>query len=172
MNSTAIVTSSKAEKVGLAAIRQEQLPRRISINPQDERITTVIAEKTAMNGNFNFAEGVKIDGRLTGSVMFGIEDGMCIVSKTGLVDGDIHGPRALVLGTVNGDINIDGILVLAQSAVITGNVTYGRLVVYDGAVITGTLQRQKHDQQNESEPCHEKMHQGHADVLPLQRQQA
>lgn len=140
MNNSLVAQPKKTAGAGFSMITQEELPRRISINPQQERITTVIAARSSMRGDFCFNEGVKIDGNIDGSVIFGADDGMCIISKNATVAGSVAGPRALILGTIKGDLHVSGTLVLAPGSMVDGNVSYGRLVVYDGAQISGSLQ--------------------------------
>ena len=122
-----------------SCVTQESAGGRISINPKEERITSVIAHTVLAKGELAFKEGVKIDGEVQGSVQFGLDDGMCIVSKSGVVEGNISGPRALILGTVEGDVDITGVVMVAASAVIIGKIRYGRLIVCDGAQISGAL---------------------------------
>ena len=55
------------------------------------------------------------------------------------------GPRALILGRVTGDVCIDGLLLLAPGSVVDGNVSYGRIIVYDGAEISGTMRKRYKD---------------------------
>lgn len=140
MNNSLVAQPKKAAGTGFSMITQDELPRRISINPMQERITTVIAAHSSMRGELSFKEGVKIDGHVEGSVTFGNDDGMCIISKSATVDGNVIGPRALILGTVQGDLHVSGTLVLAPGSMVSGNVSYGRLVVYEGAQISGSLQ--------------------------------
>lgn len=45
---------------------------------------------------------MKIDGSVKGDVTFGLTDGLCIVSAGALVEGNLRGPRALILGEVQG----------------------------------------------------------------------
>ena len=45
-----------------------------------------------------------------------------------------------VMGDVEGDINVDGTLVLAPSAVVVGKIRCGKFVVYDGATIAGSIE--------------------------------
>lgn len=113
--------------------------RRISINVKQERLTTVIAEGTMMTGDLQLNEGIKIDGDLCGNLTFGMQDGLGIISRTATVQGDVRGPRALIMGTVEGDLHIHGLVVLAPTAMVLGNVYYDRIMVYDGAQISGAL---------------------------------
>lgn len=136
---TAPVVVDRKPQTGFELVRQETMGRRICINPKEERVTTVIGQNSHLIGDLRFKEGVKIDCSIKGTVTFGTEDGLCIVSKGAVVEGNIQGPRALILGTINGDIDTSGLLLLAPSAVVVGNVSYGRLIVCEGAQISGQM---------------------------------
>ncbi|MCK9988157.1 MAG: hypothetical protein AzoDbin1_04629 [Azoarcus sp.] len=130
----------EAAQTGFATIRQDTAPRKLKINPSEERVTTVLAATTSLEGTLRFKEGVKIDGRVKGDVIFGTEDGLCIVSAGAVVEGNLRGPKALILGEVQGNVEVDSTLVLAPSAVVVGSVKCGRFVVYDGAAVTGSIE--------------------------------
>lgn len=137
-NAVAVGDDSKPH-TGFELVRQETMGRRLCINPKEERVTTVIGQNSKLTGDLCFQEGVKIDCEVKGTITFGTDDGLCIISKGAVVEGNIQGPRALVLGTINGDIDTSGLLLLAPSAVVVGNVSYGRLIVCEGAQISGRM---------------------------------
>jgi cytoskeletal protein CcmA (bactofilin family) len=137
---TPMALAARNQRTNFSMIRQDSAPKKISINPADERITSVVSAKTKIEGNLNFSEGVKIDGVVEGTVNFGSEDGLCILSKGARIEGSLNGPRAFVMGDVEGDINVDGTLVLAPSAVVVGTIRCGKFVVYDGATIAGSIE--------------------------------
>lgn len=150
---SSLTLASRNQRSNFSMIRQDNAPKRVSINPADERITSVVSAKCKTEGNITFAEGVKIDGVIEGIVTFGTEDGLCILSKGARVEGSLIGPRAFILGEVEGDLDIEGTLVLAPSAVVVGKVRCGKFVVYDGATIAGSIETIKPgvkapDQQN------------------------
>ncbi|TVO55936.1 bactofilin family protein [Denitromonas halophila] len=126
-----------------SALRQDNAPRRLSIDPVAENITTVISADSEIEGTLSFRQGVKIDGVVKGDIKFGLNDGLCIVSKGGSVEGSIRGPRALIMGEVEGDVEVAGMLVLAPTAVIIGSVKCAKFIVYDGAAITGSIETRK-----------------------------
>lgn len=134
-----VVKQPKPVVAAIQDVCQDNAPRRISVNPVEERITSVIGGRSRLVGDQLYEEGVKIDGEIEGTVRFGTDDGLCILSKTGVINGTLIGPRAMIMGSVHGDVYIDGLLLLAPGSVIDGNITYGRLVVYDGAQIHGTM---------------------------------
>lgn len=122
-----------------SAIRQEDAPRKISIDTKRERITSVIAKGAVLEGNLTYAEGVKVDGRVRGTLRFGCEDGLGIVAPGGLVEGNFIGPKGLILGEVQGDVEVEGVLVIGATGTVVGDIRCGRLVVADGAGIEGTM---------------------------------
>ena len=117
----------------------DTLPSRLQINPQIEGITSLIAQSCILTGDLEFADGVKIDGQVIGDVTFGTKYGMCIVTRPGVVTGNITGSRILIVGQVNGDLNITDVCFLAPSAVVRGNITAGSIITMPGASIDGTL---------------------------------
>lgn len=125
---------------GFSTIRQDSAPQKLKINPHHERITSVLGPSSALEGALRFNEGVKIDGSVKGDVAFGLTDGLCIVSAGALVEGNLRGPRALILGEVQGNVEVQTTLVLAPSAVVVGSVKCGSFVVYDGASVTGSIE--------------------------------
>ena len=172
MSGTSLVqqaSEGQGKSVGFANVTTSNLPRRISINPTEERVTTLIGETGLFRGEMVLQEGIKIDGVFEGDLEFGTEDGLCIVAKSGQVIGTIKGPKALIMGTIQGDVEISGTVVIAHTAKILGHLRYGKLVVYEGANIEGSMHKIVTGQQYEaSNP--KSTHQ--ADIVPLQRQVA
>lgn len=158
-----LMTRFSEKPTNFAMIRQDNAPKHMRINPVEERITTVLSGGATIKGELHFSEGVKIDCTVHGDVHFGEDDGLCILSKGALVDGAINGPRALIMGEVQGGVDIQGTLVLAPSAVVVGNVRCGRLIVYDGANILGSIETVRNGGVAEKPSLIE------SDVLPLRR---
>ena len=133
-------TSLVRANTGFLQAHTNSVPRQFQLCPTEERITTVINATSKIAGSLEFQDGVKIDGRIKGDVTFGTDDGLLIVSKGATVEGNVSGPKALILGLVEGNLDIDGLLVLAPSAEILGNVRCGRLIIHDGATIMGSIE--------------------------------
>ena len=159
-------TQGQNHGVGFANVNASNLPKRISINPTDERVTTLIADTALFRGEMVLQEGIKIDGVFEGDLEFGTDDGLCIVAKTGQVVGNIKGPKALIMGTIQGEIEITGTVVIAHTAKIIGHLRYGKLVVYEGANIEGSMHKivtGQHFDASKEGMSHQ------ADIVPLQR---
>lgn len=128
-------TSAGFDKVA----QDSKQTRKVSINVVRERITTVISAGTELVGNITLKEGVKLDGDMRGTLTFGIDDGLGIISRSATLQGDLYGPRALIMGTIEGDVYVHGLLMLSPTALVMGNVYYDRLIVHDGAQISGSM---------------------------------
>ncbi len=140
-----LTRSSGSPGTAFSLIQTDNPPRKLSVNPIEERVTSVHAVNSCFIGDVEYQDGVKIDGQIKGTVRFGTDDGLCIVSKSANIEGNLIGPRALILGRVTGDVCIDGLLLLAPGSVVDGNVSYGRIIVYDGAEISGTMRKRYKD---------------------------
>lgn len=105
-----------------------------------ENIKSVIAAGECFDGNMRFQNGAKIDGRIKGNVEFGITDGMLVLNRSGVIEGDILGPRAIIVGEVIGNIMTTGKLIILPNAVIHGDIAAGTLQIHEGASINGRIQ--------------------------------
>lgn len=109
------------------------------IDVRKEGITSIIAVGEEVQGNLRFRNGLKLDGVVHGSIQFGIDDGLLVINQPAVVHGDIHGPRAIVLGTVYGNIAVTGRLILLKTARVIGNIAAGSVQVNEGAYVSGRM---------------------------------
>lgn len=88
-----------------------------------------------VSGNTSAAEiHVETDHKLNGDL---ISTGCVNVSEKSVIIGTIQATSAVIAGSVKGDIDIDGPVVVDSTAVIFGNVTAKSLQLNTGAVIQG-----------------------------------
>ena len=85
---------------------------------------------TRMEGSINSDADIRIDGELIGSLTC---KGKVIIGPKGFVDGNIDCATALVEGHFKGVLKTSELLNVAESAVIDGEVSTGRLAVHPGA---------------------------------------
>ncbi len=120
---------------------------RLEIDPVEERITTIIAGACTNEGTIHSKEGLLVQGTQVGDIKieFGEDDriGTIVITKSGVVKGNIDGKRVVVFGRVEGTIKSETHLTLAESAVVTGDVSYRKLRMMDGAEIEGKCQKMK-----------------------------
>ena len=104
------------------------------------RIDTLIGRSASVQGDVEFAGGLHLDGRITGSVRAtaGSEASLS-VSEHGVVEGSVEAPHVVLNGRVNGDIFGRDRVVLGAKARVRGNVNYGVIEMALGAEISGKL---------------------------------
>ena len=62
-----------------------------------------------------------------------------VVGASGEFEGDLKCKEAAIEGTVTGKIEVNGLLYLKKTARIEGEVFYKKLIVEEGANISGTI---------------------------------
>lgn len=105
--------------------------------------SSLIADNLALNGDLEFDGGLKVSGRVRGSVCQrpGSVGSLLALSAGGTIEGDIRSHDALIDGTVVGDLYVDNVLELHSNARVRGNISYRQLSMETGAVVEGRLIR-------------------------------
>ena len=104
------------------------------------RIDTLIGRTASVQGDVEFAGGLHIDGRITGSVRATAGAAASLsVSEHGVIEGSVEAPQVVLNGCVNGDIFGIERVVLGGKARVRGNVHYGEIEMALGAEISGKL---------------------------------
>jgi cytoskeletal protein CcmA (bactofilin family) len=119
------------------------------------RIDTLIGRSANVQGDIEFAGGLHIDGRITGSVRATHGSGSSLsVSEHGVIEGSVEAPNVVLNGRVNGDIIGSERVVLGGKARVRGNVHYGVIEMALGAEISGKLvPRNETSQQKKVKPA-------------------
>lgn len=94
----------------------------------------VVALGTKIEGNFQSAENVRLDGVVVGDLFC---DKKLVLGKDGRIEGNVKAKEAVIMGTIVGDIQILGLLHLDRSAVIKGNIQTAALSIEEGASFDG-----------------------------------
>ncbi len=103
-------------------------------------IRSLISEGTVLEGDIVYAEGLRIDGKVKGSVRSDPKhNGILIIGDAAVVEGEIHAHHVIVNGTIKGPIRVDHLLELQPKAKILGDVHYHALEMHNGAQVTGQL---------------------------------
>lgn len=123
----------------------------IEVDPVMERISTVISQSAVNEGVIKSSEGILVQGTQMGDIVIDTSDldskeGTVVVSRTGVVKGDIRGKRVVIFGRVEGAIRSVTSLVLAESAVVTGDIAYRGLQMMDGSEVEGSVKKLKEDE--------------------------
>ena len=104
------------------------------------RIDTLIGSSASVQGDVEFAGGLHIDGRVTGSVraIAGVPAALSI-SEHAVIDGSVEAPSVVLNGRVKGDIVGRERVILGAKARVQGNVHYSVIEMALGAEISGRL---------------------------------
>ncbi len=101
-----------------------------------EAINTIVGEKSVVEGYFEIADSIRVDGTFRGKIT---SSGSLIVSAQGEIDADlIRVKDAVVDGCVKGPLDASHSVRLGPSAEVDGDITTQVLIVEKGAVLRGT----------------------------------
>ena len=104
------------------------------------RVDILIGKTARIRGDIDFAGGLHLDGRVTGSVRAdGAAGSTLSVSEGACIEGSVEVANVVLNGTVKGDIRAARHVVLGPSAKVQGNVYYGSIESASGAEILGKL---------------------------------
>ncbi len=103
-------------------------------------IKSLIADGTQIVGNVVFADGLRVDGDVTGNVS-GREGvaSMLGISESAHIVGDVTADHIIINGSVQGPVYARNMLELQPKARIEGDIQYAAMELHQGALITGQL---------------------------------
>ena len=87
---------------------------------------SIIGAGTTITGNIESKGDIRIDGTLKGNVS---SKAKILIGPEGIVEGDITGQQADILGTVHGRIKISGLLHLHGKACVEGDIHAAKLQI-------------------------------------------
>ncbi len=104
------------------------------INNGNGNGATLISAGTTLKGDISSNSDLRIDGTIIGNIN---SSAKIIIGSTGIVEGDIIGNNADVVGKVSGNIRVKELLQLRGQSVVTGNLYAGKLQVEPSATFNG-----------------------------------
>lgn len=103
------------------------------------QVDTLIGPQVVIRGDFHFAGGLYIEGRIIGKVIAGNgEAAVVTVADSGVIEGELRAPNVVINGQLVGDAYGDRVELHPQARV-TGNVHYRVVEMAAGATLTGRL---------------------------------
>ncbi len=106
--------------------------------PVRSKNVSVIGPTLVIKGELSADEDLVIEGHIEGTIAHHKKN--LTIGKQGRVTADIHASSVIVEGELNGDIHGDGLVSLARSSTVNGNVFCSRLVMEDGATFNGKIE--------------------------------
>ena len=96
--------------------------------------TTLISAGTKLKGDISSSSDLRIDGTVLGNIH---STAKIVIGSSGIVEGDISGNQADIVGKVSGNIHTKELLQLRGECVVTGNLFAGKLQVEPSATFNG-----------------------------------
>ena len=109
--------------------KTDMQPEKISGNG-----TTLIGAGTILKGDITSNSDLRIDGTITGNIH---SSAKVVVGANGIVEGDISGNQADIIGKVNGNIKVKDLIQLRGDCMVNGNLYAGKLQVEPSATFNG-----------------------------------
>ena len=95
---------------------------------------TLVSAGTTLKGDISSNSDLRIDGTIIGNIH---SSSKIVIGASGVVEGDITGNQADVVGKVSGNIKTKDLLQLRGDSVVNGNVYAGKLQVEPTATFNG-----------------------------------
>jgi cytoskeletal protein CcmA (bactofilin family) len=96
--------------------------------------TTLIGAGTTVKGDISSNSDLRIDGTVIGNIQSAAK---IVIGSNGIVEGDLSGNQADIVGKVSGNIRTKELLQLRGECVVTGNLFAGKLQVEPSATFNG-----------------------------------
>ena len=107
--------------------------------PQN-RIDSLIGVGTRIEGNVNFAGGLRVDGEIVGNVTaVSDQPSTLVVSEQARIEGEIRVSHLVVNGEISGPVYAAEFLELQSRSRVKGDVHYSTLEMHLGAIVDGHL---------------------------------
>ena len=96
--------------------------------------TTLISAGTTIKGDISSNSDLRIDGTIIGNIN---SNSKIVIGTSGVVEGDINGNHADIVGKTSGTIKVKELLQLRGECVVNGNIYAGKLQVEPSATFNG-----------------------------------
>jgi cytoskeletal protein CcmA (bactofilin family) len=96
--------------------------------------TTLISAGTTIKGDLSSNSDLRIDGTVIGNIN---SSAKIVIGNSGVVEGDIFGNNADIVGKTSGTIKVKELLQLRGECVVNGNIYAGKLQVEPSATFNG-----------------------------------
>jgi cytoskeletal protein CcmA (bactofilin family) len=96
--------------------------------------TSLIGAGTSMKGDMTSNGDLRIDGTLVGNIHCTAK---VVIGANGVVEGDINGQTADIMGKVTGTIKVKDLLQLKGGSVLNGNIQAAKLQIEPAANFNG-----------------------------------
>lgn len=96
--------------------------------------TTLISAGTTVKGDITSNSDLRIDGTIVGNIS---SSSKIVIGASGVVEGDLEGNQADIVGKVAGNIRVKDLIQLRGECNVSGNIYAGKLQIEPTAVFNG-----------------------------------
>ena len=114
----------------------------------DKDMGSILGPELKIDGNVIVEGSLLIYGTVNGNIE---SHGSVRTAKGSKVKGDIVGKEAHICGLVEGNLAIDGKIILGSESQLTGNLKSGTLVIEEGAKFAGSCDMSQIQSNQENE---------------------
>jgi cytoskeletal protein CcmA (bactofilin family) len=103
------------------------------------QVDTLIGPQVVIRGDFHFAGGLYVEGRIIGKVIASNgEAAQVTIAETGVIEGEVRAPSVVINGQMVGDAHGEHVE-MHPKARVHGNVHYQVIEMIAGSTLTGRL---------------------------------
>lgn len=95
--------------------------------------TTVISLGAKIDGEFDFASMLHLDGEISGVIC---SKNVVVIGKTGVLRGELSADKVVVNGIFEGELNSDTLEILA-GGLVNGNISVRQIAIENGGKFNG-----------------------------------
>lgn len=95
---------------------------------------TLVSSGTTLKGDISSNSDLRIDGTIIGNIH---STAKIVIGANGVVEGDISGTNADIVGKVSGNVRVKELLQLRGECTVSGNLYAGKLQVEPTATFNG-----------------------------------
>jgi cytoskeletal protein CcmA (bactofilin family) len=110
------------------------------MDPQHTAQVAHIGKSVVIRGELSGSEDLYLDGQVDGTIQ--LQGNILTIGPNGQVHADVNAKSVIVQGKLDGNIHATECATLTKSAVATGDIVTGRVVVEDGAFFKGKVESQ------------------------------
>lgn len=109
-------------------------PEKGHISTSSGSAINTLVEGTTIEGQVNTKNDLRVDGTINGTINC---SGKLIIGPSGHVEGDVICANAVIEGKIHGNLKVNEVLDVRESATVTGEIKTSKLLVQNGATFTG-----------------------------------
>jgi cytoskeletal protein CcmA (bactofilin family) len=114
--------------------------RTVTENHGNQPVINIISEGTVINGEIITENDFRISGKVVGKLEV---KGKCIVTNSGVINGDLRAKDADISGKTEGNLIVGNKLFLRQTARVSGDIHTKTLLIEEGAIFEGSCHMSK-----------------------------